>query len=344
MEEENVALVQSASTQSLSLYDAERWVDGVVRAWLHECGKNSQRTEQAYDAYMLSFRCYLSIIGYDVFLPMRKPPHDADQEHKDTISYAAQAWASTPNSRTGRAVSNSTHNLRLSAISSFYTYAIIHHECYGPNPMDAIKRMRRPMYKGVAPLPYKNGEVVAALDAIPLDTPNGIRDKALLSLTLYTGRRLADIASLTFADMRISATQIAITWPHMKGDKEGKNILEKKRTPAYADVMHWIREHHTSQGLVFYSLSNNHYGQQLTPQAIGQICNKWFETSRFHRLRHTFAAAYLSAGGDVLGLQKALGHSNLGVTSVYAHSLDDGTNEYQGAMRDVYAGREPKKS
>lgn len=46
-----------------------------------------------------------------------------------------------------------------------------------------------------------------------------------------------------------------------------------------------------------------------------------FDTPRqlTHILRHTFASHFMMAGGDILTLQRILGHSSIQVTMRYAH-------------------------
>ena len=42
-----------------------------------------------------------------------------------------------------------------------------------------------------------------------------------------------------------------------------------------------------------------------------------------HILRHTFASHYMMAGGDILSLQRILGHSSITMTMRYAHLSPD---------------------
>lgn len=50
-----------------------------------------------------------------------------------------------------------------------------------------------------------------------------------------------------------------------------------------------------------------------------------------HVLRHTFASHFLINGGDILALQRILGHSDLKVTMRYAHLAPD----YMARVRDL---------
>ena len=46
-----------------------------------------------------------------------------------------------------------------------------------------------------------------------------------------------------------------------------------------------------------------------------------------HVMRHTFASHFMINGGNILVLQKILGHSSLTVTMRYAHLAPDHLNE-----------------
>ena len=43
----------------------------------------------------------------------------------------------------------------------------------------------------------------------------------------------------------------------------------------------------------------------------------------FHILRHSFASHYVMSGGNILALQKILGHASIEMTLVYAHLAPD---------------------
>lgn len=44
---------------------------------------------------------------------------------------------------------------------------------------------------------------------------------------------------------------------------------------------------------------------------------------RFHDLRHTFASNFVAKGGNIISLQRILGHSTISMTLRYAHLAPD---------------------
>jgi integrase len=53
----------------------------------------------------------------------------------------------------------------------------------------------------------------------------------------------------------------------------------------------------------------------------------------FHGLRHTFASHFMMSGGNILTLQKLLGHSSVAVTMKYAHLAPDFMRDEIGRLR-----------
>jgi integrase/recombinase XerD len=231
-------------------------------------------------------------------------------------------------------------------VSSFYEYTIRHDLYVGPNPLDRVKRMKRQLYTGAKPLPFKDGEIEQTIEAIPTKSLNGIRDKAMLYLALYTGRRLSEIAGLRCGDIERQKRDWVFTW-HTKGNKTKTDILSMK-CPAIPALAKWLKLFYKGEwpqdGIVFPSLSRATYGKRMSPQGLEQRCDRWLDTTKFHRLRHTFSAAYLESGGTVQGLSKQLGHANIAITTAYIESLDDGKNEQLDGMIDVYAGKQHRRS
>lgn len=328
---------------------------GVIRGWLAEHETHTKRTASTYAAYLIgwkfdpdemvwktfphkgaiSFREFLQSQGLDLF------------DIPAIIAPAAQAWVQLPGNRKNAAVAKSTHNLRLAAVSSFYEYAIRHEVYTGLNPIARVKRHKRKLYSGVKPLPYKDGQVNDMLDAIPTKKDNDLRDKAMLTLTLFTGRRLAEIADLRCGDIDRQSSEWQFTWRHTKGDEPHLNVLPKTCDPIPL-LTRWLRRHYGAQpdpaAFVFPSLSRNNYNQRMSAQGIEQRCEKWLGVSTFHKLRHTFSAVYLASGGTVPELMKLLGHSSLAVTTAYAGEIGEGENDKLSAMSKIYEKGLPKKA
>ena len=53
----------------------------------------------------------------------------------------------------------------------------------------------------------------------------------------------------------------------------------------------------------------------------------------WHTLRHSFASHFVMSGGNILTLQKILGHSDIKMTLVYAHLAPDFLNAEMERVR-----------
>ena len=50
----------------------------------------------------------------------------------------------------------------------------------------------------------------------------------------------------------------------------------------------------------------------------------------WHAMRHTSASHYVMSGGNLLALQKILGHSKFEMTSIYSHLAPDMAGRWRG--------------
>jgi integrase len=295
-------------------------VDLALAGWLDAKSKRSGsiKTWRAYADAMRSFRGFVQGHGLDL---------DGDVAG---LALAAQAWA-------GRGTpAPATYNQRLAILSSFYRYACTHGLLPGDNPIIRVERRLVQQYAGAHALDY--GVLKAQLRRIDRATLHGKRDYALLSVALSTGRRVAELATLRWRDVRVMENSVTIHWTRTKGGKQARDILPTTTGAALLVYLHAF--YGAELGMlaptapVWVSLSRRNYGQAMTTQTIADICAKHLSTSRVHALRHTFARAMEDAGAKVSEIQARLGHNSLATTGRYLAALRQADN----AHAEVIAG------
>ena len=84
-------------------------------------------------------------------------------------------------------------------------------------PVDVADRLELPRGVLTLPDPLDVAEVAALLDATTLDTPVGIRDRALLELLYASGLRISEALGLDLADLSTSGASVRVVG---KGDRE----------------------------------------------------------------------------------------------------------------------------
>lgn len=296
-------------------------IDQIVRAWL-DAQRGSVRTRRAYADAVASFRAALGAAGHDL---------DAAPE---AIALAAQAWAG----QGGAAAA--TYNQRLACISSCFRYAIRHGLLSGENPIARVQRQRVQAYgKAVALTP---ATIRQKLQAIDRATPDGQRDHALLAIALQTGRRLAEIAALTWGDVRLHDDgRATITFQRCKGGKTMRDTIPAALTRT---LLGWLQSFYGRQlgalppdvPLWVSLATNGTRGKRLSTRAIELICADRLGTGKAHVLRHTFARALEDAGAKVSEIQARLGHESLATTGRYLAALRADENPHADALAALF--------
>jgi integrase len=180
--------------------------------------------------------------------------------------------------------------------------------------------------------------VQARLHSIDTSTLDGKRDRALLLVYLQTCRRLSEVAGLLWRavqiDTRTDAHGIAqelvtLTFERCKG---AKVMVDQLPAGISHVLLTWLRSYYGEElylapdtplwvALAPGGRNGKNRGNQLGPQAIADICQKYLGTSKVHATRHTGTLIRLKAGASVQEIKKQLGHDSLATTDYYIEVL-----------------------
>lgn len=314
-------------TSSDLLIHADRHpLDLAVAAWLEakRTRSGSAGTVQAYRATLQTFRAALQARGLDL---------DGDPHQ---LSLVAQAIASTSWTQPGQPVAPATQNRRLAALSSFYIFALKRGFLNGANPIAVIERAHTQPYARVKALDFVT--LQARLKQIDRITLLGMRDYALLAVALFTGRRLAEIAGLYWADLEHREPRVTLTFPRCKGGTQMRDTLPPVVATAllrYRDELQTAGEAVSAEAPLWPRLdraappcAEGSVRQPLSAQAIADLCQRRLGVRTVHTLRHSFAKAMEAVGAPPSEIQRRLGHRSLSVTSLYLAALRSDENVY----------------
>src|SRR6266568_1262226 len=295
----------------LTIYQAptRMTIEQAIAAWLDEKRADSTRTADAYEDALNDFRDTL-----------HKANLDLDSEPA-LVAPLAQGWA-RHSKREGAAVTATTFNQRRSILSSFYKYAI-GYEVLLYNPIERVKR-QKPGKKDAA-RPLASSTIKSGLARIDRSTQNGLRDYALLSVALATGRRVSEIAGLRYKHLHRDGNTCIVDFDHCKGKKAFTNRLEAGTTRALYAYLEAVYPGQlltlSGDAPVWVSFSDRNYGQAIGRRTMSNICEAYLGTSKTHAPRHTLAVAMHNKQAKLTDIQKALGHSNPAITGDYLNEL-----------------------
>jgi integrase/recombinase XerD len=299
-------------------------LDQAISAWLDEKRADSERTAEAYEETLSAFRDVLQSAGLDL-----------DSEPA-LVAPLAQGWCRS-SKREGAQVTATTFNQRRSILSSFYKYAITY-EVLLYNPMERVKRQR--VGKKDAARPLTSGTIKAGLARINRSTPEGLRDYALLSVALATGRRVSEIASLRYKHLHREGNTCVLDFDRLKGKKSSTNRLEAKTTTALYTYLETVYPGQlltlSGDAPVWVSFSDRNKGQAIGVRTLSNICERYLGTSKTHAPRHTLAVTMHHKGAKITDISRALGHSNVAITSDYLEEHLGYENPLAAALEEEY--------
>ena len=216
--------------------------------------------------------------------------------------------------------SDMTFNNQRSNLNGYFNF-LVDKGIIKENPIKALEITRRK--EEDKPRPANKDDLIKLLSVIPTYTYVGIRDYTLILLMADTGIRPAEIVRLKEDHLNLARSSIILT----------KDITKTKReriTPISDGVKSSLIKFNKIIESVFEDrkyLFLTEQGEKMNTYVLRNNMKAYSEKAGVkitpYQLRHFFGTEYLRHDGNLLYLQKVLGHSNLNTTRKYIQISDD---------------------
>jgi integrase len=304
-------------------------LESAIEEWIAQkkIRTGSEKTVTAYCDTMLHFRAFLAQGNLDLL------------DNPIDVARVATLWAGLRNNEgkkrhPDKEISPSTYNQRLAILSSFYTFLQEVYRLDIPNPIESVKK--RPVQAYAAASPIEPETVERGLENINRATLQGLRDYAILSVALATGRRAHELVTLRFEHIKITGgkkeQRVTLTFAHCKGNKQMRDKLDGETS---AVLLEYLHAQHGKNLLcvpgdtpLWLSYSRQNKGAAISAKTLANICEEHLETSKVHALRHTFAVGMMKSGAPITDLAARLGHTDIKITHTYAKEIMGDENPY----------------
>jgi integrase/recombinase XerD len=211
-----------------------------------------------------------------------------------------------------------TANRRLAALRRFYAWALREHRA-NKDPCLTLTAAKQPPR---SPKTLSEAQVEALLAAPDLNTPRGLRDRAMLETLYATGVRVSELVYIKVLEVSLNEGVLRVVM-----GKGGKDRL----VPLGAEAAHWIARYmqtarpELAGARVSDALFLTGRGEPMSRQAFWQLIKKYAVLAAInaplspHVLRHAFATHLLNHGADLRVVQLLLGHADISTTQIYTH-------------------------
>lgn len=225
-----------------------------------------------------------------------------------------------------------TFNLRLTYLKAFFSWAV-REGIFPENPLEGMRRR-----KDEGRIVDVDTETLQRLLSLPdKSTFSGLRDYALLLLTLDTGIRPSEAFSLLVDDFNLKNLEVTIR-------RENAKTRETRTLPILPVTANAVRDLIAARHPAWKKTVPVFCTREGTPMNRHSWNDRMEMYSRKlgvkiwpYALRHAFALTYIRNGGYELGLQRTLGHTSLSMTRRYV-------NLTQADLREMNTAASPLNS
>ncbi len=187
---------------------------------------------------------------------------------------------------------------------------------------DPTLRVRAPRKPQRLPKLLSEAQVEALLAAPDVNTPLGLRNRAMLETLYATGLRVSELTSLKIAQVGLSAGVVRALG---KGSKERLVPLGDEAVAWLQQYLDTVRPGLAREGKDDHLFLTARQGP-MTRQAFWALLKKLAAGAGIsaaalspHVLRHAFATHLLNHGADLRVVQLLLGHADITTTTIYTH-------------------------
>jgi len=345
-----------AQPQLIEAYESQddwlqaQW-DEATLAWL-AAKQNKSGSCQTRRAYEISLKVFVAF-----YRRYRANPDGSEKRIWQIGGADVLAWQGQMQKA---GLSPSSVNLRLAAVSSFFKFAATKFSIAGRsgkeiflcdrNPVERVERAKIQPYGKVVGL--EEDETLALLRrGCNRSTLPGLRNHALISFLIATGRRNGEALDLRWGDIQVKAAVIFYRW-YGKGGEGGRRergdagIVEELARFAYDAIIEYLRQagrleaiqpddhiwiaHSDVAGrLPNVKRAEPKAGASLSPAMVNRIVKAaarraGLDASRIHThtLRHAYGIMRLKMrGGDMMGVRDDMHHKNVNTTQIYVTAI-----------------------
>ncbi len=212
-------------------------------------------------------------------------------------------------------LSQSSVARKLSSIRSFLRY-LAREGVIESNPAVAMSHAKRPRR---LPRALSRGEVAELLDAARGNSPQAVRDRAILELLYSSGIRLSELVGLDVSDYSPETGSVRVL------GKGAKERIAPVGSYAVAAIGRYLQSGRPAllDGRDSEALFVSRLGRRLSGRAVERIMKKYLMKAGLpgratpHSMRHSFATHMTDSGADLRAVQELLGHSDISTTQVY---------------------------
>lgn len=264
----------------------------------------SEQTIRRYETSLRDFEAYF--VSVDTLLTWASVDSDVIRRWMESLM--------------DRGIVASGVNTSLSALRSFYRYALARHLV----EQDPVHSVKGPRKKKPLPQFVREERMDTLLDAEGWSNNfKDVRARTILIILYEAGLRRSELTGLDDKDVDLKSRQLKVT------GKRNKQRVVPFGEELSEQLQRYIslRDEHIGSTDGAFIVSRN--GKRLTGQQVYNIVKEQLtkvtsmKKRSPHVLRHSYATALLNHGAGLESVRQLLGHESLDTTQIYTHTTSE---------------------